>query len=148
MCFAVLLALGSAQGEASADDARMMVSATVLKHARLSLLSQPTSLVITAADVSRGYVEVAAPTELAIQSNSLDGYALEFLGDGDKFRQIIVTGLSRDVQMEATGGLVIQPTIGPAVTRITLRLGYRFALASLTQPGVYSWPLRLSVIPQ
>jgi len=140
--------MAAAQGEARADDARMMVSARVLKHARLTLLSQPTSLVITAADVSRGYVEVAAPTEIAIQSNSSNGYALEFLGGGDNFRQINVTGLSRDIQMEGAGGLVIQPSSGPGTTRINLRLGYRFVLASLAQPGVYSWPLRLSVVPQ
>jgi hypothetical protein len=125
--------------------AQLTVSATVLKHASLKVLGQPAAVVVTEADIARGYVDVAAPAQIAIKCNSSRGYMLEFANEGDFMRQILVRGLSRDVQLSPAGGAVMQPYTGHGLTRTTLELGFRFVLSESARPGTYAWPLQLSV---
>lgn len=131
---------------AGSSEAKLTVSATVLKRASLRMLAQPASIVITASDIERGYVDVPAAAQVAIQSNSPDGYLLEFTSGGDFMRQILVRGLANDVQLSPVGGAVMQSS-GGGVTRTTLALGFRFVLAESAKEGTYSWPMRLSVTP-
>lgn len=132
---------------ALADQAKVTVSATVMKHASLKVLAQPAAVVITAEDVARGYVDVAAPAQVAIRSNSPRGYMLEFANEGDFMRGILVRGLSSDVQLSPAGGAVMQSGSATGVTRATLDIGFRFMLAENAVPGTYAWPMRLSVAP-
>lgn len=142
-----LLMIAPTAEVAHADQARVQVSATVLKHASLKVLAQPASVVVTAADIARGYVDVPAPAQVAIKSNSARGYMLEFANDGDFINSILVKGLSNDLQLSPAGGAVMQPYSGHGVTRTTLDLGFRFMLAKSAQAGTYPWPLHLSVTP-
>lgn len=141
----VLLSLAALPAEAA--QANLVVSARVLKHARLSLLTQPSSLVITAGDIGRGYVDVATPTQLAIQSNSPDGYAIEFTATGDFVRQISVVGLGGEIQLSPAGGVVIFAPTAHGVATVALRLGFRFALDAAVKPGTYAWPMQMSMTP-
>jgi hypothetical protein len=129
------------------SETKLTVTATVLKRASLKTLAQPSSVTITAADIARGYVDVPAAAQVAIQNNSLGGYLLEFAAQGDFMRQIMVKGLANDVQLSPAGGAVMQPSSGSGVTRTTLALGFRFMLSESTQQGTYPWPMRLSVTP-
>ena len=140
----VLLAPGNA---IAGTETKLMVTATVLKRATLKTLAQPSSVVVTAADIARGYVDMPAAAQLAIQNNSLGGYLLEFAAQGDFMRQIMVKGLGNDVQLSPAGGAVMQPSTGSGVTRTTLALGFRFVLSESAREGIYAWPMRLSVTP-
>jgi len=140
---AVLATFAAATPQAGAADASVIVSATVLKHARLTITDQPSRLEITASDIARGYVDVADGGQIAIRSNS-SGYLLEFASDGGLLRRIDVAGLGEDLSLGAVGGVVTRPAAGPA-TSTTMRLRYRFMLAVSAEPGVYAWPMRLSV---
>lgn len=142
-----LLMVAPAPPAAAADQAKLTVTATVLKHASLRVLAQPTAVVITAEDVARGYVDVAAPAELAIKCNSRRGYMLEFANQGDFMREIHVRGLASELQLSPAGGAVLQPAAPTGITRATLDLGFRFVLAASARPGTYAWPVHLSVTP-
>lgn len=139
--------LGAPLTATAAGEAKLTVTATVLKRASLKVLAQPAAVVVTAADVARGYVDAPAPAQVAIQSNSLGGYAIEFASEGDFMRQILVKGLSNEVQLSPAGGMVAQSSATPGQTKTTLALGFRFLLADSTVPGTYAWPLRLAAIP-
>ena len=140
-----LLMVAPAPPAAAADQAKLTVSATVLKRASLKVLAQPTSLTLTEADVARGYIEVPAPAQVAVKNNSNEGYMLVVANRGDFVRRLRVRGLGDEVQIGASGGFVRQPG-GPVVTRV-LDLGFRFELSESAQPGVYPWPVQLSVTP-
>ena len=129
------------------DKARLAVSATILKRASLQVLAQPGPVQLTAADISRGYVEVPGALQVAVQNNSADGYMLTFESQGEFIRQTLVRGLGSDVQLDALGGTVLQSASGRGVQKVTLHLGFRFALADTARQGVYAWPMRLSVTP-
>lgn len=120
-----------------------MVSATVLKHARLSMTGHPATLEVTAADVARGYVDVADAGQISIRSNS-PRYMLEFAVRDGFFRSIDVAGLGEAVMLGATGGVASRPAAGPAVST-TMRLRYRFMLAAAAHPGTYAWPMSVSI---
>lgn len=128
------------------EQAKMTVSATVLKHASLRVLAQPSSVVVTPEDVARGYVDVAAPTQLAIKCNS-GAYMLVFAGHGEFVRQILVSGLGNEVQMGADGGAVKQVATGRGMTTARHDVGLRFELSAAAREGVYPWPLQISVEP-
>jgi hypothetical protein len=145
VALAVGIAAAGGNGAASAGQVQLDVSATVLKRASLQVLAQPASLTLTEADVARGYVEVAAPAQIAVKNNSAEGYLLVVASRGDFLRQMRMRGLGGDVQMSADGGFVRQPP-GPVVTTV-LDLGFRFELSESAQPGVYAWPVQLSVRP-
>lgn len=131
---------------ATADQAKITVSATVLKHASLKVLASPASVVITAADISRGYVDVSQPARISVKNNSA-GYLLSFAGNVEFARQIRVQGLGPDVLMGAEGGVVARRAAAAGMNTTTMDLGFRFELAAGVHEGVYPWPLELSVSP-
>lgn len=145
-----VLALGllgvPATAQASSE-AKLLVSATVLKRATLQVLAQPSSVVVTAADIERGYVDVPVPAQVAIQSNTRHGYQLEFSSEGDFMQQILVRGLNNDLQLSPAGGVVTQQPTPGGVTNTVLALGFRFLLSESARQGTYTWPVRLSVKP-
>ena len=121
---------------AASGEAKLTVTATILKRATLQVLAQPATLVVTSADLARGYVDVPASSQVAIQNNSTAGYLLDFRNHGGEFlRQVFVRGLNGDVQLSPGGGLVRQGSAGGGVTKTTLALGYRFVLSSAAQAG-------------
>ena len=131
--------------EAGSNDAKLTVTATVMKHASLQVLAQPTSVVVTAADIVLGYVDVPSPSHVAILSNSQSGYMLMFAIEGEFLRQILVRGLGSDVQLDSAGGGVARRPEGRGMSKATLNLAFRFMLSDSAKQGVYAWPMRLSV---
>lgn len=101
----------------SSDEAKLTVSAIVLKRASLQVLSQPASVVVTAADIARGYVEVPSPLQLKVQSNSQGGYMLIFDSQGAFMHQTLVRGLGNDVQLDAGAAASRSAPVGAACTR-------------------------------
>jgi len=132
---------------AGPGQARLTVKATILKHASLKMLAQPSALVVTPADIARGYVDVPLGAQVAVQSNSPGGYLLEFAAEGEFMRRILVRGLGSDVQLSRSGGFVAQRPAGGGMSKATLALGFRFFLSDSVRQGTYPWPMRLSVAP-
>jgi len=140
--------LGAGLALAGSEGAQLLLTATVLKHASLKVLAQPASVVVTAADIAQGYVDVPSHVQVAIQSNSQDGYMLMFASEGDFMRQTLVRGLGNDVQLDMAGGGVARGPEGRGIGKATLDIGFRFVLSESAHQGVYAWPMRLSVTPR
>jgi len=146
-----VLALGSVSvpgvAIAGSNEAKLQVSATILKYASLQVLAQPASVAVTADDIARGYVDVPMPAQVAVQSNTQGGYMLMFDSQGEFLRQTLVKGLDTDVQLGASGGGVAQRAAGRGMSKAVLALGFRFVLSESAREGVYAWPMRMSVTP-
>lgn len=142
-----LLALGvSGTVLASSTSALMSVRVQVLARTLLNIESQPPSLVLTAADLARGYVEVPAVSRIRVRSNDPNGYLLAFDVTAGPFTAIEVTGLGPAARISANGGWLARPFAG--TQPVTSELTYRFLLASNVQPGTYAWPVSLSAMPR
>jgi hypothetical protein len=144
-CLACLAMINAVAAEAGSGT--LAVTATVVKRATLQVLAQPASVLVTDADLARGYVEVPAPVQVAVQSNSPAGYMLVLAGQHDFVREVLMSGLDSDVQVGAHGGMIPQRSAGRGVLRRTLELKFRFVLAKNAQRGEHPWPLQLSVAP-
>jgi len=126
---------------AGSGSSTMTVSATVLPYLRLQVLKQNSTLDVTPEDVARGYIDVAAATDLMARTNDRNGFSLSFDARSSVFRKAQVTGLVNGLEIGPDGGLVHQPFTG---SQMLMRLSYRFFLAPEVAPGSYPWPLQIS----
>jgi len=127
--------------DATPSKAVVTVTATVVARTNLNVLHQAPEIVITEADVERGYVDVRSATKIEIKSNS--GYSLIFENNGFPFKEVEVSGLGRTITIGQNGGMVFHPEKGSAI----IELNYRFLLYKDIHPGTYNWPLSISVSP-
>lgn len=131
----------SGSGSASA---KVLVSASVMPSTSLRIIRQPHELVVTDADISRGYVEVRASSLIEVKSNTANGYLIAFKGISGTFKEVFVQGLGREFQISSGSGWIPRPYTKGAVAT---ELSYRFIFSENTQPGTYAWPLSISVQP-
>ena len=127
--------------------AKTAVTAQVLQRTSMRVISQAPALTVTDADVMRGYVEIPAATRVSVRTNNPAGYLLAFdvmSGNSPIFDSFQVLMGGREVQVSPNGGWIPQPYVRGDVM---LDVGYRFALSKDAQPGVYNWPLTISVHP-
>ncbi len=135
----------SATLNAGETHATLNVTITVPPMTRLEVLSQASTLQITAEDRQRGYVDVSEPTRLSVYSNDRKGFALEVLPMSPLITAIAVRGMGAEADLGASGGRIVERWDRPQAT--ALALTFRLALAPATVPGVYAWPLHLAVEP-
>ncbi len=123
--------------------AKVTVSATVLARASIKVLHQAPEIVVTDADIRRGFVDISAGSLIELKNNSLSGCLLTFEAHGLPFKEALVRGLGREVSIGPNGGMIFQTFKGT----VTMALSYRFVLSEDAQPGTYTWPLSLSASP-
>jgi hypothetical protein len=120
------------------------VNAVVLARTQLKPLQQPAMLIITEADVQRGYVDVSGASLFEIWNNDPAGCVLTFESSDFPFREAAVTVMGREIIIYPTGGMIVMPVTG----RQQIALNYRFVLTTEAEPGTYAWPLSVSVNPR
>ena len=146
--FAIAILLtGPLSAAADSNESKLLVTATILKHASLQIQAQPVSVLVTAADIARGYADVSSPAKVVVKSNTAGGYLLVFDSQGEFFRQTVVKGLGTDVHLGPSGGGVTQRSTGRGMSQTLLHIEFCFVLSESARQGVYAWPVRLSVTP-
>lgn len=140
----VASAQDSGRGPVSPSSSRIEVTARIREKAALRVLWQQARIAITKSDVLRGYVDVRMASRIEVQNNSPHGYLLVFEGTGGPFREVLVRGLGREVQLGSEGGIAPMPY---ARDPIVMELSYRFVLDKETKAGIYEWPLAISSRP-
>jgi hypothetical protein len=141
------LVVAGSIASAGAKDAHteLSVSATVRATARIDLQSVPAALEISALDLARGYIDVPQPTQLLVRSNSQSGFALDVLTVAPILSSMSIQGLDSQAALGPDGGSIVQRWQRPQAVNLSLR--FRFALAPGIAPGMYPWPVRVSVRP-
>lgn len=111
----------------------------------LRILFHHSELVVTYADILKGYVDVPVAARLEIQNTNLSGYMVIFHGLTTPFRKVVVKGFDKDIVVDTYGGSVIQPYHGR--DPLLLELSYRVVLSKKIRPGTYAWPLTIAISP-
>jgi hypothetical protein len=142
LALAVALMPMSRGSHAEQARAHMKVSATVVDSVGVRSVYQAQTLQITAEDVRRGYVEVAAASRFDIRCTRM--CLFEFTPTQGFVKTVRVTGLDAAAELDATGAALLHK---PAAPSREVAIGYRFTLAPDAQPGVYPWPVAVSVMP-
>jgi hypothetical protein len=142
ICLAVLLASAAADvANAGSATATMHVSATVRAGVRLIAAAAPSAVVVTDADIRRGWVDVPEAWPVVVRCNSRGGYLLDFAPMDGPFEQAAVSGLATPAEIEARGGWIAQPYSG---FETSMNLHFRFRLGPDAAPGTYQWPVEIS----
>jgi hypothetical protein len=116
------------------ERASITVSATVLKRAFLDVRGEPANLVLTEADVARGFVDAPLGTIVEVRSNSPEGVMVRFVAESE-----LVSGVQ--------GGPFKLPGAPRGASLHVFAPSYRLLLSPAARPGVYPWPARISVTP-
>jgi hypothetical protein len=140
-CLAALALLAAIPMAADAGDVRAIftVSATVPARVSIEAISQPQALSVSAEDVARGYVEVAAVYR--VRNNDPAGYLL---------RLAPLTGLTSSIEVDGLGSAimvdreVVEVTEPAALQARHLNLRFRFLLDPAVPAGVYPMPVQVS----
>jgi hypothetical protein len=133
----------AAQSSTQVMSTQIQVSARVLARASLHILRQPTEIVVTDADIKRGYLDINAGSLVEIKNNSRSGVNMTFETSGLPFKEALVSGFGRQVSLGPNGGIITNQITGTAI----MALSYRFVFDENSQAGTYAWPLSLSVNP-
>ena len=133
-----LLALPTPAVADGSRSAMIRVAATILSYVKVTGLSNPANLDVSAEDVARGYVDVEAGTSITVVTNSNDGYLISATGDPSTVRRIALkvgalTGAER-VKVPST-----------PFAKALLRVGYRLYLEPGVSAGSYPWPVAIGV---
>jgi hypothetical protein len=136
-------------GQGGRGVAQLEVSVQVRPVARLEVLRQVTDVLVTEGDVQRGYVEIRGASVLSILHNT--PYFLVFDGGGasdrgSPFVAAEVGGLGAGLVVASVGTSLVRRPLERA-GKETIGLRYRLILAPDARPGVFSFPLRISVRP-
>lgn len=124
----------------------LQVSTTVLLRSQIEEMVNPTYLTPAPEDVQRGWIEPSASSRITVYNNCRAGYRLVFeIVDAPWIERVLVRVRGTETWLPAAGGSLLIPWDGAG--RDVMELSYRFELRSGTEPGIYPWPLRLSVVP-
>lgn len=137
------MASQTARADTVAMSTKIQVTATVLARASMHLLRQPTEIIVTDADIKRGYLDINAGSLVEIRNNSRAGVYLTFEARGLPFKEALISGLGREVALGPNGGIITHQLIGTNI----IAFSYRFVFDKDSQAGTYAWPLALSVSP-
>lgn len=130
---------------AGSGRAELGVSVVVPPVAVMRVERQASQLVLTEADVARGYVDVPMASRLAVRTTSPAGYVLDFFTRLPLFTSVSVTSPAGRIAFGSDGGTLVARA-GP-VRGVTTILNYRFRLGRNTKAGAYPWPLAISIRP-
>lgn len=140
---ALALALATAvPAIAGPAQASFTVSAVVPVRVTLTALEQPAELAISAADLARGYKDVAATYRVSY--NDRRGYLLSLSPRIGVTREVEVQGLDTPLVMREESVEVVRP--GPPGSH-DLALGFRFVLHPAAAPGRYPLPVLVTARP-
>ncbi len=117
----------------------MAVSTQVIGRTLLTMDRQPSSLVITDADVVRGYVELPGAVQFQVRSNVRQGYMIRFDALPEPFAKAQVEWNQTQVVVgTADQAFVAQPYVRGATA---IHASVRLDLSPTTTSGTYPWPL-------
>jgi|HubBroStandDraft_1064217.scaffolds.fasta_scaffold653672_1 hypothetical protein len=143
LAFACCLPVEMFIADAEAATTTLRVTAKVLSFFRMQVDYQATALTVTPNDIARGYVEAPAATNFSVETNTQEGYIIDFRPRGNLFNSVVITGLPQPVAIGPQGGSAQYDLAHGRTT--THQLSYRFLLRPDVQPGSYGWPLEISV---
>jgi len=125
-------------------EAQMTVSARVLARAVVTLENAPSAISVTAEDIARGFIDIAAPITVRVRTNSRAGYLLTVSRLDDSFSAVKLSFGNAEMHVSASEGWIARPYVASGDI---LSVNARLMLAPGTTPGLHSTPFAFSASP-
>ena len=143
ICLSALALFAASPLLTQAASKSIAVSAVVTANAVMQVEYQAQQLVVTAADVARGYCDAPAASRVRVSSNSRLGYLISVFSRLPIFKSVRVEMPDSSAQISQDGGSIAQH--GRHGKELLTQMTYRFMLADGVVAGTYPWPLALDV---
>jgi hypothetical protein len=143
ICLSALALFAASPLLTQAASKSIAVSAVVTANAVMQVEYQAQQLVVTAADVARGYCDAPAASRIRVSSNSRLGYLISVFTRVPIFKSVRVEMPDASAQIGGDGGSIAQH--GRHGKELVTEMTYRFMLADGVVAGTYPWPLQLDV---
>lgn len=132
-----------AASPSNVSTASLHVSVVIKPAARVKVLYQQPQIEITSKHVAQGYIEIPHASSIEVRNNSPSGYLLSIENQGGPFRDVYVSGLGSEIQLNrGTGWVLMSYTPVPK----TMDVSYRIMLSADARPGSYPWPFQISAM--
>jgi hypothetical protein len=118
--------------------------ASVQARALIDRQRLPQSVVVSAEDVRRGYIDLEQPVEVGIRTNYAAGVRLDLSLNSSSLQAVDVRE-AQGGEVRAAGVFVPQPERGLRAHTVSLKLRLRLAPDAL--PGTIAHPLTVSLTP-
>lgn len=128
---------------AGVKDSAIQVSAMVAPSARMLTKYQAEQINITAKDIAQGYVDIKDASIFTVSKVRGTTYFVDVNPRSDIFKSVKIDGFGTQVILNADGGVITQS--GKDLANTINSLNYRFILKPDLQPGIYAWPLQLTI---
>src|SRR5512140_2336109 len=135
--------LAPVKAMAGSNSATMQVSVSVVARAIVKVNQQPLDVIVTSADLVRGYVEVAEPFLINVRTNSRSGYLLRMVNTDPQFASAEIS--AADFAMHVSPESTIARPYAPAGDMLNLRV--RLVLAPGAREGRFEFPLAVDAAP-
>lgn len=134
--------------DARADAARLELRAVVQAHASIAAVSAPQQVVLGAADVARGYLDLDQALEVAVRTNVPGGVLLAAAPTSAALRGVALSAAEGepDVRAEGAGVWIAKQGVGLRLQRVRLRA--RLLIAPGAAPGTLAWPVSFRLAPR
>jgi hypothetical protein len=129
---------------AASERARVDIVASVQARALIDRQRLPQSVVVSAEDVRRGYIDLEQPVEVGIRTNYAAGVRLDLSLNSSSLQAVDVRE-AQGGEVRAAGVFVPQPERGLRAHTVSLKLRLRLAPDAL--PGTIAHPLTVSLTP-
>lgn len=139
----VAAALTAATLQAGSATATIQVAARVIGRTIITVQSAP-AVVLTDADLARGWIEVAEPSLITVRSNQSAGFRLAFAPTASWVSRAEATGLSEAVAFGAAGGSVAFAYAGTAPRE--LQIQWKLYLSPEATAGTYPLPIDVATL--
>lgn len=139
----VAAALAAATLHAEAATATIQVSARVIGRTIVTVQSTP-SVVVTEADLARGWVEVADPSLITVRSNQRAGFRLAFAPTAPWVARAEASGLADILSFGVAGGSAAFAYQGTAPRDLQIR--WKLYLAADAAPGTFPLPIEVATL--
>ncbi len=128
---------------AESVSAPMTVSVQVIARAIVTIDSQPSDVVITSADIARGYLDVTEPIVVRVRTNSRRGYSLHIAKSNEAFSAVELSIRDASVHVANESSLARPYVAGGDVMPVHARL----FLAAGATVGRQSLPVAFDASP-
>lgn len=142
--FTALSLLTVSSLRAGSGAASMHVSVQVMARAVVTVDSQPATVDVTADDISRGYVDVAAPIVVRVRTNSRAGYMLQVENSSETFASIELSTAGASLNVASQEAWIQRPYVAGGDR---MPMSARLRLAPNASAGSYALPITFSASP-
>lgn len=142
----VIVGAATEGSHAKTTNSNLKIDATAVASLTYKIISNPKTVEITRSDLKNGFEVVPEGTKISVSTNNPGGYTISLQAADVKFFSSVKVTTKQGRTVTISHGKSADIHIpGPINGTDIQTLSYRFNLSDGAKPGMYPWPITISV---